>query len=483
MLRLAGPRSITSPSWLAQAEPLLVALAAPLLLFPRGVLPWFGFGVLLLGWITRGVGTHRWFDRTPLDRPILAIFLMVFVSIYPSVDWQLSLPKLCGILLGVAVYYATARAVSSPRDFWMGVSLVVASVVPIAILGLIGTDWTVGKYGLPAGVYSRIPRVIQQVQTSVGTSSGFNPNELGITLAFLLPVPTALLLRPSETWGRRILLAIPFALGGAVLVLTGSRSALLGTVVAMIALVVWRDRRFGLGIFALAVTSAVVVIASGSVPVGDLLLKLDSTSGTGVASLPSRAEVWGRAIEMIRDFPFTGIGLNTFPVVLDALYPSFYAGPGVIVPHAHDVYLQTALDLGLGGLGGFIGLWVLAGWLGWMGYRAYGAEQAGAQVQAAIVGLLGGFLAYLVAGLTDATMLGTKPTVLLWLMLGLVVAVNRLPAVATGPLGPTAEHQEGSVLSFVRLVLAGAGDLYWVVTYFLVAMGLVVVALDVLRWP
>ncbi len=46
-------------------------------------------------------------------------------------------------------------------------------------------------------------------------------------------------------------------------------------------------------------------------------------------------------------------------------------------------------------------------------------------MQAALVGLLVGLGAYLIFGLTDAITLGAKPTVVLWLMVGLVEAARR----------------------------------------------------------
>ena len=70
-----------------------------------------------------------------------------------------------------------------------------------------------------------------------------------------------------------------------------------------------------------------------------------------LGSLEGRIEVWSRAISMIQDFLFTGIGRGSFGPLADTLYPFFLAAPGT-GPHAHNLFLQVAVDLGILGLGG-----------------------------------------------------------------------------------------------------------------------------------
>ena len=48
--------------------------------------------------------------------------------------------------------------------------------------------------------------------------------------------------------------------------------------------------------------------------------------GGGLSSdVESRIELWSRAISMIEDFPFTGIGMNNFRRVMPVMYPVFSA--------------------------------------------------------------------------------------------------------------------------------------------------------------
>ncbi|MER3513799.1 MAG: hypothetical protein C4310_04935, partial [Chloroflexota bacterium] len=70
-----------------------------------------------------------------------------------------------------------------------------------------------------------------------------------------------------------------------------------------------------------------------------------------------RLELWSRALEAIADYPFTGIGMGTFDHVIPLRYPYvLLAGAELAVPHAHNLFLQVAVDLGLPGLIAFVAL-------------------------------------------------------------------------------------------------------------------------------
>ena len=489
MLRVAKlNKNLPIPLHPSLSELLLAVVATPLLLFPRSFLPWVGLGLLFSGWILRGFTGRKWLVRTSLDLPIIVIFLTTIASLYPSVDLSLSMPKFYGIVLGVFVYYAVVDNVSTQRHVWLGVAILIACIAAISLLGLVGTEWNAGKYPLFQRAYALVPRLIKGIQSSVGPTAGFHPNEVGGTLAFLLPLPLALLLRARIRLLHRVLLVAVIVTGLGVLALSVSRSALVGLSVAVLGLFVWRWRLAGVVLALAAVGALAVAVSVDTQAVSELFLKVEAiSSASGGNSLLGRLEIWDRARDMIEDFPFTGIGLNTFPVVLDTLYPSFLVGPDARIPHAHDIYLQTAVDLGLGGFLGFLGLWGCTAYAGW---RAYRRAYRDVSVQAAVVGMLAGIASYLVFGLTDAITLGAKPTVLLWLMLGLIVAADRVTG--AGDAGRVEASYDGGEVtidgtrtmwrSAAAFVLATMVDLYWITAFFLVAMAYLVVGIGISGW-
>lgn len=478
--------------WFARAEPALVIAAAPLLLFPRAWLPWLGLALLPTSWLLRRLGTGRWFIKTPFDRPIAAIFLMTPIVLYASVDLSLSMPKLYGILLGFAVFYGTVSYVTSRHRFAVALGLLAASIVAVSALGLVGTEWIADKYAILVPVYRLFPKVITEVQSSVGPAAGFQPNELGGTLAFLLPPAIALLCGSHIPRLAKMALGLITFIGLGVVALSASRSAALGLFVALLALLVWRWRLSGLALLSAIAVVLGVSIATGTANIVDVLLRIDSVNPTADA-LQGRLEVWSRALTMIADFPFTGIGLNTYPSVLQTLYPTLLADAEMRISHAHNIFLQTAVDLGLGGLLAFVGLSAITAYVGWQAYSQAGLKGPDSSkvvssprtLQAAVLGIVLGLLSYLIFGVTNAISLGAKPAVLLWLMMGLIVAAHRLPGNQEGESPAPLLPDRGNIGPARRALgsgLALAGGAYWTMAFFFVAMGYVVTVLGITGW-
>jgi putative inorganic carbon (HCO3(-)) transporter len=168
---------------------------------------------------------------------------------------------------------------------------------------------------------------------------------------------------------------------------------------------------------------AAVLLGIGVVGLEPLL---DSPiAAAGVSGLDVRFEIWTRAQYALQDFPFTGVGIGNFDSVVHLLYPTFLIGADTPITHAHNLYLQVALDLGLAGLPAWLAAYMLAlvgAWALWRdGQRRadYGAAALGAA-------LLAGQAATGVHGLTDAIMWSTAPVMLMWAAWGLCVPTPEL---------------------------------------------------------
>jgi putative inorganic carbon (HCO3(-)) transporter len=113
--------------------------------------------------------------------------------------------------------------------------------------------------------------------------------------------------------------------------------------------------------------------------------------------------------------------MGTFKQVANALYPFFLAGPDADVPHAHNLALQVAVDLGLPGLIAWLALFGLVIVGAWQVYRHGRASGAGTLAGLG-AGLLASQVALIVHGLTDAATWGTRPAVVVWAIWGLTMA-------------------------------------------------------------
>jgi uncharacterized protein (TIRG00374 family) len=211
-------------------------------------------------------------------------------------------------------------------------------------------------------------------------------------------------LRPSSwVW-------LALALSLITLALTQSRGGMLGTLVGLLVVAVWRERKIAWLIGA----GALGLVALAALGYGNALLEFVLRMDARNATLASRWEVWQRGVMMVRDFPYTGIGIGTYNTIAHLLYPFFIAAPDEVVPHAHNQFLQVAVDLGMPGLLAYLGL------LGAFGISigraiATPSPTGGDELTRALsIGLAAGMLAHHVFGLTDAFMLGTKPGVVMW---------------------------------------------------------------------
>lgn len=415
-------------SWIAEHELWLLAPAVPPLVFPE-FLPRTavvgGLLLILFLWLVRWVARGHVTVHTPMDIPILGLVVMLPVSLYASVNLQLSLPKLTGIILGVATFYSVVNTALTRRDIWIITSLLLLGGVGVSVLSLVGTDWA-AKFPTLASIYKHLPQLIRGVTRSPG--GGFHPNEVGGTLILFIPLALSLLLAMVHSrWLLTASLSLILLITVLTFVLTQSRSAFFGLSVALLALGAIKNRWLRL-IFGLAVVVSIILLWHfGIERVGHLVLDVgEETVAVGTLTFAGRMEVWQRAIYMIQDFPYTGIGLNTFDLVANVMYPFFLIGPEAQVIHAHNNFLQVGVDLGIPGLVACLSLLTTFTLMAWRVYR----HSNDRVLQALAAGLLCGMLAHQVYGLTDAITLGAKPGIALWAMMGLMAATyaHVLPA-------------------------------------------------------
>ena len=467
----AGRRPSRLTSHISRVEPLLVLLLAPFLMFPRpGLTPWL-LTVIPALWLCRWLAHGRLTARTPLDVPLLILLVMTTVGLWATFDLARSFPKLCGILLGVALFYALANSVRAERGVWLTVGLLLAGGVAIALVSLVGTRWAARKvplllpFLLP--LYDRFPVLLQGIPRA---EQGFNANQVGGTLVLFIPLAAALLIhrvtalfrhRPSAI--RHLLpilgLAAVLLLLTFVLLLTQSRMSYLAAALALLLLAALQGRWPRLAAAGALLVGIGLLVYYGPAQVGQAIFGIPNLEAlSGNTSWAGRVEIWQRALRVIQDHPLTGIGFDSFFPVIHARYPTFLLAPGSDATHAHNVFLQVALDLGLPGLLAF--LWLLVAW-GRMLWRVW-RESDFSAYRALAAGLFSGLVAQLTFGLADAIALGQKPGLFTWAYLGLGAALwvgerGSRGAEKTRERGGWRKHWSLVIWSLVILAVLGWG--------------------------
>ena len=417
-------------------EGLVLLAATPILLFPeRFILLTFLFLILLAGlWIAPFLFVRSpLIPPTPLNAALLVFCLAVFVAILVTADPDLTLPKATGIILGLGVWRFLVLAVRQRSQVWWAIAGYLFFGLGFITFGLLNADWA-------AKAASRVP-VLGMLLSQSGAATSFAPGSSGIhlnqvagTITLVLPLLAALLIE-SISSGQSQRRVIRWAIGlatifcGVALLLTQSRSGWVGVLGGLLVLLVlWgltmkpsknrRLVRIGAGLF--IALFLLLLIGLGPQRIQRLWLAPPQETAVGsLSTLNFRQDLWPWAVQAISDFPFTGIGLGAFREAARRLYP-LPLSPDIDFAHAHNVFLQVALDVGLPGLIAYVAILLVCVAVAWQLAKS---EQS---LRAISAGLLASLAAFHVYGLADTLALGSKSAVLLWAIFGLLAAMIRL---------------------------------------------------------
>ncbi len=429
-------------TWMDRYSWLLLILAMPFLLFPspKRSLALLALPVIwLIGWLASG----KPLPRTPLNPALLLMSCMVLVSLWASYDMNISLGKVCGVMLGMAVLFVFVQHGATRRGWLVCLAVLFLFGLGIAGVSLLGTRWvTSGKLAFLTTITSHLP---VRLTGLAGAAEGFHPNEVAGSLLWVIPLmftTSAGLLKKVIFPTRRaeraenanyIRLLVMVVVGAATLftllvfILTLSRTAYLALIIAM-GFLAWfvLPRRWQIGLAIFGMIAVVLIFIFLSTTGTNTLNRILFSSASGdpsnaINSMEGRLEIWTRAYECIQDFPYTGMGMNTFRTGVYIIHPPRLFSPATDIGHAHNEFLQAALDLGVPGSIAFLWVYIIAFAVLYKAYRWAGKDDADALPW--ILGLAGGLIAHLLFGMNDAVALGAKPGLLYWMLLGLIASL------------------------------------------------------------
>ncbi len=376
-------------------------IASLTLLTPR----LWGWGLLALAFAVGFVTRQLTLARTPLDWPMGCLAAMggvaLWATAFPEIT-QVQVQRLWACLLGFYGLRFWAGACGRIR-LLAGGSAVLGALLALLSPLLIAEVQQNKVFFLPDRLYAVFPRLL---------SDPVHPNIMASALVLLLPIPLAWALGAPQPAGlpeRRLKIAswVAATVMSAALLFTQSRGGYIAAAVGVLA-VLWLTgrRKLAVALLLIGAIGAVWLFSTGGQAAPE---NLEATLDPNTFAF--RLQVWRAAGWVIRDFPFTGVGMGTFNEVTPLLYP-FYETQN---PGTHNIYLQVAVDLGLPGLLAYVALWALVLWNAWQVLRRYRQKNDGALSLLAIGGGAG-VLALLTHGLVDNTMWNTRAAFLPWLV-------------------------------------------------------------------
>ncbi len=255
-----------------------------------------------------------------------------------------------------------------------------------------------------------------------------NPNMLGEYLIMIIPMAAALCL--SGEWIPRKSSFGCFACMCMCLILTWSRGAWLGFMFGFLILIlIWNKRSIWL------VMGGVLSIPLLSVVLPDSIInRFTSIGNLADKSTSYRVSIWRGAMHMARDNIFSGIGVGK--AAWSEMYGE-YALPGIdAASHAHNLFIQITLELGIFGLIVFlIALFLMyqSGFTLFSRFPKNSVDEVHLSdksdnalcVRMSVAGPMCGIIGALVQGLTDYSWYNYRVTLMFWLVIGLSVALTK----------------------------------------------------------
>jgi O-antigen ligase len=402
-----------------------------LTLLPFGSLPFeIGFtptfldlalGGLFAVWLLPyALGEREELIATPVGAPILAFVLLAVVAFIAGLAHgaltSYLIRHFAEVLLSIATFFLvvnTVRDVGRVRLLlrWLIMGASLAATLGI-ILYVLPEETTIrllsalSRFGYPTG--TTVVRYIRDDPTLMkrATSTSVDPNVLGslLNVAIAIAVPQLLSKRPIfPKWLLLVLLGV-MGLG---LMLTVSRSAMVGVGVAVLAISLIRYRQllpwFGLALLLVLIlpwTQGLVEHFIEGVQLEDLSTKM-------------RLGEYKDTLTLIQRYPFLGVG--------------FAGAPDIdIYVAVASLYLLVAAQMGLVGLLAFL---VILGFVLWRFWRYHRQVRDMPGLEAAFYGLHAAIIGGIVSGAFDHFFFSLDfhhSVTLFWLLIGLATATTEL---------------------------------------------------------
>jgi putative inorganic carbon (HCO3(-)) transporter len=128
---------------------------------------------------------------------------------------------------------------------------------------------------------------------------------------------------------------------------------------------------------------------------------------------------WSEAINIIKDYPVFGCGLNTYSMI-GREYKILWGG------YPHNCFLQLTAETGLLGLGIFLSLLVT---LFHKSFQAL-AKFRSMDLSQISIGALAGLLGFFIHSFWDTTMYSATLSVLMWIYFGIIISAQKIDVVS-----------------------------------------------------
>lgn len=293
----------------------------------------------MLLWILKMVLERRiLFVRTPLDFPILAFFLWGLVSLLTATDLRYSLNEIRKEMLTYfLVFYLVVNNIGEEEK--------IKGLIKALALGV----FTMSFYGIMEFLHRRDITLTDVIKINSLTV------DLGVYIVLTVPVIFAIY-KFSEKIKEKFFLSIIILLSLGALYISHNRAAWIAFLTQAVLFTAIKKRWKTL----LGMVIIIMILAAFSPFKNVLTHEVTVISPSGDIAkretFQSRLVIWKEGVEKIKEHPITGIGYgrNSFKIAFPD-NPVMKGDKGLW--HTHNIFMETALEIGIPGL--IIFLWLL----------------------------------------------------------------------------------------------------------------------------
>lgn len=357
--------------------------------------------------IKKARGGHGRLYLSPLFLPILVFFAVMFYATVTSVLFWDSLSEFFIPVTGLIYLFVIANTCDS-REKLNNL------VVCLVLAGLITASYATYQFYVGANVVELKKEWVDVAQNPDIKNRAYavfdNPNLLAQYMILLSTLSLGAAFAAKKT-GLRVFFAATTAIAVFCLVLTYSRGGWLAFAGALVVFALFKNKL----LVQLLVVAGLLIYSALPYNIANRLATITSLKDT---SNLYRLDTWNSTIELIKAHWETGVGLGRRAFA--RVYHTHMIN-STVVPHSHNLYLQTISEFGILGLVVFCWLFISVFRLGLKVGRTTSAALR--NLNAGVMAALTGFLLH---SFVDHFIWYYKLGILIWLLVAIVIVMDKI---------------------------------------------------------
>ena len=271
---------------------------------------------------------------TPMSFLVVSFIMIAVFSSVTSFNPQKSIVTMVLYVLFACSYFLIVNTVKTKNQWY---NLVITFIISGFLVSCIGIYQ---NFFMETTDTSWIDEdMFEEIGTRV-YSTLENPNVLGQYLVLLTPLAFGMMWSVKENSSKLILLVITVAMG-ACLIITWSRAAWVGIVLAIGFFLLMKDRRWS------ALCILALIILPFVLP-ESIMSRLMSIGNVKDSSTAYRVSVWIASLRIASDYWLSGIGLGTG--AFERVYQHYALNGAGFALHSHNFYIELVVEMGILGL-------------------------------------------------------------------------------------------------------------------------------------